>query len=45
MAKSSVSNEHIQDLIEEFSDVECGMRGDDCGIDNDVLLETHNEVT
>lgn len=45
MAKSCVSNKHIQDLIEEFSDVECGMRGDDCGIDNDVLLETQYEVT
>lgn len=38
MAKKCVSNEHIQDLIEEFSDVECGMTGDDCGIDSHVLL-------
>lgn len=38
MAKKCVSNEHIQDLIEEFSDVGCGMTGDDCGIDSHVLL-------
>jgi len=38
MAKSCVSNEHVQNLIEEFSVVECVMRGDDCGIDSDVLL-------
>jgi len=45
MAKSCVSNEYVQNLIEEFSNVECVMRGDDCVIDNDVLLETQDEVT
>jgi hypothetical protein len=32
-------------LLREFSNVECGMRDDDCSIDNDVLLETQDEVT
>jgi hypothetical protein len=45
MVKSCISNEHIQDLTEEFSDVECGMRVDDCDIDNGVLLETQDGVT
>lgn len=44
MAKKCVSSEHIQDMIEDFSDVECGMTGDDCDIDNDVLLETQDGV-
>jgi hypothetical protein len=45
MAKKCGSNEHIQHKVEEFSDVESGMTGDDCGNDNEVLLETQHEVT